>query len=165
MKNQFVQQVRRVKVTDPIAASRRYDYADAFELRLPGPDQDTPETWVRAGMSSVPRVVNWIVGAMGGGETPVPSDDHVEMFRIVTSTPEVVHLESSDPLMDVVMVGRRVEPTRWMLSTILCYKRPVLARLVWAVVRLAHRWTARYVIAGQGAMAVGSADGHSVRAS
>jgi hypothetical protein len=28
--------VRRVSVTDPIAAARRYDYADAFELRLEG---------------------------------------------------------------------------------------------------------------------------------
>ncbi len=165
MKNQLMRQVRRVDPTDPIATARHYDYADAFELRLPGPDHDKPETWVRAGLDSVPGVVDRIASALGGGETPVPSGDHVEMFRIVTSTPEVVHLEASEPLMRVVMVGRRVEPTRRMLTTILYYERPVLARLVWAVVRLAHRWTARYVITGRGSTAVESGDGDSERAS
>jgi hypothetical protein len=48
MKNQLAQQVRRVEVTDLIAAARRYDYADAFEVRLPEPDPYPPETWVRA---------------------------------------------------------------------------------------------------------------------
>src|SRR3712207_8745252 len=39
----------RVSVTDPIAAARRYDYADAFELRLEGPDRCSSGAWVRAG--------------------------------------------------------------------------------------------------------------------
>ncbi len=34
---------RRVAVTDPIAATSRYDYADAFELQLEGPDRCSPE--------------------------------------------------------------------------------------------------------------------------
>jgi hypothetical protein len=47
-KGQARDRVRRVSVTDPIAAARRYDYADAFELRLEGPDRCSPEEWVRA---------------------------------------------------------------------------------------------------------------------
>jgi hypothetical protein len=34
--------VRRVSVTDLIAAARRYDYAEAFKLRLEGPDRCSP---------------------------------------------------------------------------------------------------------------------------
>ena len=34
--------VRRVSVTDPIAAARGYDYADAFELRLEARDRCSP---------------------------------------------------------------------------------------------------------------------------
>jgi hypothetical protein len=36
MKGQAPDRVRRVSVTDPVAAARRYDYADAVELRLEG---------------------------------------------------------------------------------------------------------------------------------
>ena len=97
--------VRRVSVTDPIAAARRHDYADAFELRLKGPDRCSPD------------------------------GDHVV-------------LEDSDALMDTVMVGRNVEPERRVLTTVLRYRRPLLARAVWAFVGILHRRTARQVVAG-----------------
>jgi hypothetical protein len=70
-------------------------------------------------------------------------------FRIVEAGPEVVHLEASLPLMHVVMVGRNVEPTRRMLTTVLLYERPVLARLIWAIVGIGHRLTARQIIASK----------------
>lgn len=146
MKNQLAQQVRRVGVTDPIASARRYDYADAFEVRLPEPDPYSPETWVRAGLEAAPGVVKWIVGLLGLGRAPVSSADHVSGFRIVKSGPEVIHLEESVPLMRVVIVGRNVEPTRRMLTTILRYERPVLARLIWLIVGIGHRLTAPRVI-------------------
>ncbi len=141
MKNQLAQQVRRVEVTDPIAAARRYDYADAFEVRLPEPDPYPPETWVRAGLEAIPGVVNWIVGLLGLRRAPASAADHVDGFRIVKSGPEVIHLEASLPLMHVVMVGRKVEPTRRMVTTVLHYERPVLARLIWVIVGIGHRRT------------------------
>lgn len=105
MENQLAQQVRRAGVTDPIAAARRYDYADAFEVRLPRPDPYPPEAWVRAGLEATPKVVDRIVGLLGFSEAPASSPDHVSGFRIVESGPEVVHLETSLPLIHVVMVG------------------------------------------------------------
>ncbi len=149
MKNQLAQQVHRVRVTDPIAAARRYDYADAFEVRLPEPDPYPPETWVRAGLGATPGWVEWVVGLLGLSSEPESSADHVGPFRIVESGPEVIHLEASLPLMHVVMVGRKVEPTRRMLTTVLQYKRPVLARLIWAIVGIGHRLTARQIIASK----------------
>jgi transglutaminase-like putative cysteine protease len=146
MKDQLAQQVRRVEATDPIAAARRYDYADAFEVRLPEPDPYSPETWVRAGLAATGGVVKRIVGLLGLRRAPGSSADHVGGFQVIESGPDVVHLETTLPLMRVVLVGRRVEPTRRMLTTVLHYERPVLARLVWAIVGLGHRRTAPQVI-------------------
>jgi hypothetical protein len=149
MSDHLAGQVDGVEVTDPIASRLPHDYADAFELRLPEPDPYLPETWVRAGLEATPGVVNWIVGMLGLGGAPELSADHVSSFRIVESDPDVVHLEADVPLMHVVMVGRRVEPTRRMLTTVLRYRRPVMARLLWAVVGPVHRRTARGIIASK----------------
>jgi Protein of unknown function (DUF2867) len=130
--------VRRVSVTDPIAAARRYNYADAFELWLEGPDRVAPEEWVRAGVDATPSWIKRIAGHADG----------LGSARIAESNEEVVVLEASDPLMDTVMVGRNVEPDRRVLTTALRYRRPLLARSVWALVGMLHRRTARRVVAG-----------------
>jgi hypothetical protein len=130
--------VRRVSVTDPIAAARRYNYADAFELWLEGPDRVAPEEWVRAGVDATPSWIKRIAGHADG----------LGSARIAESNEEVVVLEASDPLMDTVMVGRNVEPDRRVLTTALRYRRLLLARSVWALVGMLHRRTARRVVAG-----------------
>ena len=139
MKGQAPDRVRRVSVTDPIAAARRYDYADAFELRLEGPDRCSPEEWVRAGVDATPAWIKRIAGHTGDG---------LGSARIVESDADVVVLEDSDSLMDTVMVGRNVEPERRVLTTVLRYRRPLLTRAVWAVIGILHRRTARQVVAG-----------------
>ena len=130
--------VRRVSVSAPIAAARRYDYADAFELRLEGPDPCSPEEWVRAGVDATPAWITRIAG----------NPDGLGSARIVESDADVVVLEDSDPLMDTVMVGRNLEPERRVLTTVLRFRRPLLARVVWAFVGILHRRTARQVLAG-----------------
>lgn len=149
MRNQLARQVRRVGVSDPIAAARRYDYADAFEVRLPGPDPYPPETWVRAGLNATPGWVDRVVGLLGFSEAHASSSDQVSGFRIVESGSEVIHIETSLPLMHVVLVGRRVEPTRRMLTTFVRYERPVLSRLVFAIVGIGHRWAVPRVLTGK----------------
>lgn len=142
----MAQQVRQVEVTDPIATAQRYDYADAFELRLSEPDPYSPETWVRAGLDSTPKWVDRVAELLGMRSAPAESADRVGDFRVIDSGPDVVHLETSLPLMRVVLVGRRVEPTRRMFTSVLHYRRPVLARLIWAVVGIGHRRAARQLI-------------------
>ena len=138
MKGRAAARVRRVGVTDPIAAARRHDYADAFELRLEGPDRCSPEEWVRAGVDATPAWIKRIAGARDG----------LGSARIIESDVDVVVLEDSDPLIDTVMVGRNVEPERRVLTTVLGYRRPLLARAVWTFVGILHRRTARQVVAG-----------------
>jgi hypothetical protein len=72
--------------------------------------------------------------------------DILSGFRIVEADPEVIRLEDSMPLMHTVLMGRRVGPTRRILTTVLRYERPVLARLIWAIVGMVHRRMARKVI-------------------
>lgn len=150
MKIQPADQVRQIDATDPVAAAHPYDYADAFEVRLPEPDPHSPETWLRAGMRSTSPTVKRILRMMGIRSAPTtPSPDRVGPFRIVESGPEVIHVETHFPLMRVAVVGRRVEPTRRTLTTVLYYERPVLARLVWALVGPRHRRTVRQLITSQ----------------
>ena len=130
--------VRRICVSDPIAAAGRCDYADAFELRLDGPDGRPPEDWVRAGVDATPAWIKRIAG----------SADGLDSARIVESDADLVVLEDSDPLMDTVMIGRNVGPDRRVLTTVLRYRRPLLARAVWAVVGILHRRTARQLVTG-----------------
>ena len=167
MKNQLAQQVRRVGVTDPVAAGRRYDYADAFEVRLPEPDGDAPETWVLAGMDDSPAVVEWIATVLlGHGSAPSTSTDRVvDGWRVVESTSEVVHLEQSLPLMHVVVVGRRIGSSGRMLTSVLHFERPVLARLVWAVVGVGHRRMVRRLLRNTSSTAMDSGTRGSKRAS
>ena len=129
---------RRVSVTDPVAAARPHDYADAFELWLEVPDPCTPEEWVRAGVDATPAWIKWIAGARDG----------LGSARVLESDADVVVLEDSDALMDTIMVGRNVAPGRRVLTTVLRYRRPSLARPLWAVVGILHRRTARQVVAG-----------------
>jgi hypothetical protein len=130
--------VRRVSVSDPVAATRAHDYADAFELQLEGPDRHSPEEWVRAGVDATPAWIKRIAGHADG----------LGSARIVESSADVVVLEDTDPLMDTVMVGRNVEPARRVLTTLLRYRRPLLARAAWTLVGILHRRTARDVVAG-----------------
>jgi hypothetical protein len=137
MKGRASDRVRRVSVTDPVAAARRYDYADAFELRLERPDRCSPEEWVRAGVDATPAWIKRIAGHADG----------LASCRIVESDGAVVVLEDCDALMDTVIVGRNVDRERRVLTTILRYRRPRLARAVWALVGILHRRTARQVVA------------------
>ncbi|MEU0372189.1 hypothetical protein ABZ070_18360 [Streptomyces sp. NPDC006283] len=148
-KSQLVQRVRQVEVTDPVAAAARYDYADAFELRLPEPDPHAPEAWVRAGLAGTPQWVDRVAGMLGVRGGAAEQADHVEGFRIVESGPDVVRLTASLPLMHVALIGRRVEPDRRLFTSVLRYRRPGPARLVWRVVGIGHRWAARRLIASK----------------
>lgn len=129
--------VRRVTVTEPVAAGG-YDYADAFELELEAPDRSSPEEWLRAGVDDTPAWIKRLAGAPDG----------LASARVITSDAELVVLEDSDPLMDTVLVGRNVGPQRRVLTTLLRYRRPLLARAVWALVGVLHRRTAPKVVAG-----------------
>lgn len=142
-----VNPVRQVKVTDHPSTGHRYDYADSFEVQLPEPEVQPPENWVRAGMNDSSAVVEWISDRLGMSERSGHAAGRVDDGRVIRSTNDVVEIEWSVPLMRVIVVGRRIEPSGRRLTSFLYYQRPALARLVWAVVGIGHRRMARRLIA------------------
>ena len=101
---------------------------------------------MRAGMASTPALVDWIAARLGHQDASEPSPEAVEGFRVVQSTPEVLQLEQSMPLLDVVLIARRTGSRGRLLTSVLTYRRPVLARVVWSVLRYGHRWAVRGLI-------------------
>jgi hypothetical protein len=136
--------VRRITVLDPLAASARYDYTDAFAVDLPDPDATPPATWLGFALSRVPAVVDWVAARLG---FPPGTGDPLDGWEVRTSGPDVVHLVVDLPLLHVDLLGRNAAPTRRTLTTLLTYRRPWLARLVWVVIGPAHRRTVRWVLA------------------
>ena len=137
--------VQRVAVPDPVAGERCYDYADAFVVDLPAPAATPPATWLGIGLSRVPPVVHWIAARLGFSSTS-PTDP-LDGWDVRSSRPAMVHLVVDLPLLHVDLIGRNCGPTRRMLTTLVSYRRPRFARLVWIVVGPAHRRTARWLLA------------------
>jgi hypothetical protein len=133
---------RRVAVREPIDG--RPDYADAFELRVPEPDDRSAEQWVRAGLEGAPAAVRRLILLVHRHVLrlrlgPVAAADHVLGWRIASRAADVVRLEASGALADALIVGRRVDTTAIQLTTALSYRRRAPARAVWAVVGPLHR--------------------------
>lgn len=143
-------EVHRVEVTDPLA-TRSYDYADAYAADLPASDGIPPETWMRLGLAAVPGAADWIVARLGfrsaGGD---PLDD----WQVSRPDPQVLHLATTLPMMEVELVGRNVTPTRRTLTTLVTYTRPRLGRLVMTLIGPAHRRLARRLVASHSPAAV-----------
>jgi hypothetical protein len=143
---------RAVAVQEPLLGDSRPDYADAFEIRTPEPDGRTAEQWARAALEQAPWPVRRVVlvahrYVLRFRLGPLPSPDHVLGWRIEMSEPEVIRLQAESPLVRAVIVGRRPEPTRTVLTTALFFVRPMAARVIWAAVVPVHRRVACYLLA------------------
>jgi hypothetical protein len=51
---------QRVEVAGDLLGGT-YDYADAFEVRLPEPDTRTAEQWLRSGLEGAPDALRWTI--------------------------------------------------------------------------------------------------------
>jgi|SRR5581483_12447892 len=144
---------RRVAVArEPLIGDESYDYADAFEIRAAEPDPRTAEELARAAFAKASPLAR--LGVLFGWRVllrfrtaPASSPDHIFGARIVRSEPEVVELEASGPLMRGVIVARKVEPTRFVVTTFVYFGRPRIARAVWAVTAPLHRAIAPRLLA------------------
>jgi hypothetical protein len=127
-----------------VTAMKRYDYVDAFGIDLPAPDPTPPADWLGAGLSSVPPITTWVADRLG---FQAGSGDPLDGWQIEASTPDTVHLVVELPVMHVDLIGHNPSATRRTLTTLLTYRRPILARLVWLVLGPAHRLTVRWLLA------------------
>src|SRR5438132_634101 len=120
MRDQSAPRARRVPVeVDELLVGRgRYDYADAFEIRLHTPDAPSAEQFVRCALEQLPLPVRWTIRivhrhALRLRLGPRSSPDHMLGWKILTAQPDVIHLEAVSPLLGRgVLVGRKVDPNR-----------------------------------------------------
>jgi len=144
--------VRRTSpVDEPLGTALRYNYADAFEVTLPDGDRRSAEQILRAGLQGAPAalrstilVVHRHVLRFQLGLLSSPS--HVLGWRITLSEPDVARLEISGPLIDAVLVARRIGDRRARLTTFVVFRRPTLAKLVFPFVAPVHRRVAAYLM-------------------
>jgi hypothetical protein len=155
MGDQGAPRARRVPVDsdEPLIGSDQYDYADAFEIRLREPDARSAEQFARCALEQLPLPVRWTIRiahrhALRLRLGPRSSPDHLLGWKILTSRPEVLHLEAVSPLLGRgVLVARKVDPTRVVLTTYLFHtRRPAPARVVWNIAGPLHRRIAPYLL-------------------
>lgn len=126
------------------------DYADAFEVTRSPTDRRSAEQWARDGFEGLPVTIRrslllvhrWILGFHLG---PWASSEHVLGWRIVTSEPELLHLEAQSTLMSGHMVWR-LHHERLVMTTFLQYEMRRTAPVVWAVIGNIHRGGAPYLL-------------------
>ena len=141
----------RVAVSEPPPSSiAALDYADAFEVARRPRDRRSAERWARDGFEGLPvatrrsllAVHRWILGFRLG---PWTSPGHVFGWRIVTSEPELLHLEARSTLLSGHMVWR-LHHEQLVMSTLLQYEMRRTASAVWAVLGNVHRGGAPYLL-------------------
>jgi hypothetical protein len=145
---------RRVAVVaeEPLIGSGRYDYADAFEIRVREPDARSAEQFARCALERAPWPVRWSIWIahrhlLRLRLRPGSSSDHLLGWKIVTSQPDVIHLEAESPLLGRgVLVGRRVDATCMVLTTCIFYTWPASTPLVWKIAGPLHRRIAPYLL-------------------
>ena len=137
---------------EPLLGGDRYDYADTFEIGIPASDPRTAEQFARHALEEAPWFIRTIVDVAHRRVLrlrlgPRPSPNHVFGWTIRRSEPDVVHLEAVSPLLGRgVIVGRRVERTRVVITTYVFFTRPAPARAIWTFTAPLHRWVARALL-------------------
>jgi hypothetical protein len=148
-----VARARRVPVPadEPLIFGARYDYADAFEMRVNEPDERSAEELVRFSLSHASRWVRWIIRIahkyvvrfrLGPESSPL----HVLGWSILSSQPNVIVLRAASPLLRGIIVARKPDPTRVVVTTYVIYRRPAICRILLKVVGPVHRKVAPYLL-------------------
>ena len=135
---------------EPLIGSDRYDYADAFEIRMPEPDTRTAEELGRFALEKAPWAIRWTIWIahrylLRFRLGPRSSPEHILGWRILASEPGLIHLEAVSPLLRGVIVGRKPDPTCSVITTYVFYKRPV-ARFLMRIAGPLHRRIAPYLM-------------------
>jgi hypothetical protein len=138
-----------VVVPDFLVGSSAYDYADAFEIDLSPAERRSPEQLFRAALDNASWLQRWVPvmhrHILRFRLGPGSSADHILGWRIVSSSPDVIHLEASGPLIRGVIVGRRTSQSTAIFTTFVFYTW-VPAPVVWAVAAPLHRRVAPYLL-------------------
>jgi hypothetical protein len=142
---------RRVAVTEaPPLGVASPDYADAFEVTRRPTDRRSAERCARDGFAGLPlatRQAGLLAHRLllGFHLGPWTSPDHVFGWRVVTSEPELLHLEARSRWLRGHMVWR-LHDTRLVMTTFIRYEMSRTGSLVWGTTSPIHRASAPYLL-------------------
>src|SRR5919201_971712 len=93
-----------VAADEHLIGGARYDYADAFEVRVEESDGRSAEELVRSALERASWQVRWTVWlthryVLRFRLGPRSSPDHVLGWKVATSEPEAFHLEAVSPFL------------------------------------------------------------------
>ena len=159
MTNQGRPRARPVPVEEPLIGTDRYDYADAYEIRVREPDERSAEELARFAFEQTPSPARWFIWAvqrllLGFRLGPRSSPDHIFGWRILASQHDVVQLGAVSPVLGrSLIVARRMDPTCARVTICIFFARPLAARILWAIARPGHRRIVPYVMEHAAAVA------------
>ncbi len=159
MRDQGRPRARPVPVVEPLIGSDRYDYADAYEIRVREPDERSAEELSRFALERAPWQARWFIWAvqrllLGIRLGPRSSPDHILGWRILTSQHDVIQLGAVSPVLGrSLIVIRRINQTCARATICICFARPVPARVLWAIAGPGHRRIVPYLMERAAAIA------------
>ena len=126
------------------------DYADVAEVPMRADDDRSAKELYLAGIESVPW---WLGGVVFVAHryllrlelAPLSAPNHLMGWEILDENDDGITLAAAGPLIEAVLVARRTRSTA-KLETSVTYRRPTLARLVWAAVGPVHRRVGPYLL-------------------
>ena len=133
------------------AQVKRADYLDVFEVTVAESDTRTPEDLAREALEQSGTLLREGIRFAHKAFllfhlAPADSPDHILGWRIVESTPDLVHLVADSPLMSGNLILRRTDAETGQLITALHYKRRRAAAAVWRTIGPIHRTVAPYLM-------------------
>jgi hypothetical protein len=140
---------RRVDVIEDCIGFDKPDYATTFEIEVSDRNEKSPEQWIRKIFEAGPRPMQMFVllgwrGVLGFRLGPRPSSSHVLGWKITNTTPEIVVLEVSSPLMSAHKV-LRLDESHILVTTFVRYNGK-LGRALWSAVAPIHHRTEPYLL-------------------
>ena len=127
------------------------DYADAFEIAVDPDDPRSAEDFARDALTGAPPLVYWTIYlahrfVVRFDLGPRRSPAHIIGWTVTHRDPDAVRLETDGPIARGVIVGRRPEPTRTMVTTSVFFKIRPLARTLMPLVGPVHRVIAKQLL-------------------
>src|SRR4051794_19027285 len=93
--------ITRIPVAaEPLLRGLSHDYADSYEVQLEEPDAHSAEEWVRTALEQSPAALRRLIPVVHRHLLRFRLSDasdagHVMGWRVVASTPDVLHLETA----------------------------------------------------------------------
>ena len=135
---------RQVAVAPDPLVEGQPDYADSFEIEIDDADPRSPEEFARDALEGAPRSVYWTIYLahrfvlrfdLAARRSPA----HIIGWSTTHRERDAVRLEAAGPIVRAVILGRRPEPGRSVITTAVFFRRPVVARALMPLVGPVHR--------------------------